>query len=172
MTRVETWLNCDISKAVKVQHLKGNFFTADIGGNVIYVDVYDGTTPVALSGGTVVANIIRDNDTTIVVSGSIESGNRCKVILPESAYAVPGVVSIIIKLTNGTITTTLAALVGIVLNSTTGTLTDPGTTIPSLADYTSLVTRTEAAADIIDGLSTNATLIAGDRWKCSVTLTT
>ena len=144
MAVIETWYNQDLSKPVKVHYLDGNVFSQDNAGNLVGVNVFDNDEPATLSG-TVSASVIRADGATVAVSGTL-SGNQCYVILPETAYYVPGVISIVIKLTSGTTKTTLCAVVGNVYRSATGTTVDPGTIMPSI--QTLLAEIADAVASI------------------------
>ena len=130
MAIIETWLNQDINKAVKVRYIDGNMFSMDNGGNRINVTVMDGDSPATLSG-TVSANVIRSDGSTVAVTGTY-SGNTASVVLPQSCYVIPGVISIVVKITDSTTVTTIAAVVANVYQSTTDTVVDPGTVIPSI----------------------------------------
>lgn len=170
MARHENFVNVDLADG----QLFRSFTVFAIGdgdknGNRLGVDVFNSGSPVTLTSATCVGYFIRSNGDTIVINGSV-SGNRVYVTLPQSCYAIEGQFTLAIKLVQGSATTTLRIVDGTVVNTTTDTLVDPGTTIPSLADYTALVTRAEAAAATIDHLSTSATLVAGDRYRCNVTL--
>ena len=128
---IQTNLKCELQKAVRVQYLNGNLFSQDNQGNQINVEVLDGGSPATLSG-TVSANVIRADGGTVAVSSGSFSGNIASVVLPSAAYAVPGVVSIIIKITSSSVITTLAAVVANVYQSSTDSAIDPGTIIPSI----------------------------------------
>lgn len=130
MARIETWFNQDLQKPVKVQYLDGNVFSADNSGNLIGVKVFNNGLPASLSG-IVSANIIRADGVTVSTTGSL-SGNKASVILPQSAYIVPGPISVIIKLTENSVVTTLCAVVSNVYMSETDSIVDPGTIIPSI----------------------------------------
>lgn len=130
--QIENWFSQDIKKAVKVQYIDGNVFSMDNRGNLVGVALFDGETAVDVSG-TISANIIRSDGTTVAATGS-SSGNRAWVQLPQNAYEIPGVISIIIKATEGTQVTTLCAVVSNVYQSTTDSVIDPGTIIPSIAE--------------------------------------
>ena len=130
MAQNETWLNHDMMGAVHVQYLDGNVFSQDNAGNLIGVYLTKGGTAYS-GGGTVAANVIRADGATVAVSGAL-SGNAATVVLPQAAYAVPGVLSIIIKLTVNSEVTTIAALVANVYQSSTDSTVDPGTVIPSI----------------------------------------
>ena len=168
MAQIETWFNQDLKQAVRVHYIDGNVFSADNNGNIIGVNVFDDGEPATL-GGTVSASIIRADGATVAATGTL-SGNQVSVSLPQSAYAVPGVISIVLKLTSGTDITTLLAVVGNVYQSTTDTVVDPGTILPSIetliaaieaavasipADYSSLWTS------LAQAYSTSATYAVG-----------
>lgn len=124
MARVETWFNQDLQEAVKVHYLDGNVFSADIQGNVVGVNVFNGGATATLAG-TVVGNIIRSDGVTVSLEGTL-SGNMASVILPSEAYEVPGVISIIIKLRGSDTTTTLCAVVANVYLASTDMVITPG----------------------------------------------
>ena len=132
MAVIETWYNQDLQAPVAVHYLDGNVFSQDNLGNLIGVNVFDGGAPASIAG-SVSASCIRADGATVAVAGSL-SGNTVSVILPEAVYAVPGVLSIVIKLTGGGSTTTLCAVVAHVYQSATDTTVDPGTVIPSIQD--------------------------------------
>ena len=141
MAVVVTNLVCELQEAVKVRYLDGNLFSLDNQGNQINVEVLDGGDPATISG-SVSANVIRSDGGTVAVSTGSISDNVVSVILPQAAYAIPGVVSIVIKLTASGVVTTIAAIVANVYQSSTDTVVDPGTIIPSIQ---SLISAIEAA---------------------------
>lgn len=176
MATVKCDFRCDLTKPIKVEYLDGNIFTMDNGGNTINVYCYEGEEPATL-GGSVSANVIRPDGTTVPVSGAID-GNKAYVTLQQEAYAVPGHVTIIIKVTQGTTVTTIAAIVANNMLSSTDTIVDPGTIIPSVqaliaqietavgsipADYSALLAT--LAADY----SSSKTYAVGDyAWQAGV----
>ena len=137
---IETWLNQDLQEAVHVRYLDGNVFSMDNNGNKVGVNVFSGGEPVTLSG-SISANVIRSDGATVTVSGE-SSGNSAWVVLPQAAYAVPGVISVVIKNTVSSDVTTMGAVVANVYQSTTDTTVDPGTIIPSVQ---ALITSIETA---------------------------
>ena len=146
MAQIETWYRQDIKQPVQVHHLHGNVFSQDNQGNVIGVEVFDGDTPASLSG-SVSASIVRSDGGTVAATGVL-SGNKLSVALPAAAYAVPGVISIVLKLTTGAIVLSLLAVVAIVYASSTDTPVDPGTIMPSIANLIEAIN--EAVATIPD----------------------
>lgn len=144
MARVETWFAQDLNQAVKVRYIEGNVFSQDNNGNVVGVEVFNNGAAATLAG-TVSGTVIRADGATVALTGS-RTSNKCSVVLPQAAYAVPGVISIVIKLTNGDDVTTLCAVVGNVYQSSTDSAVDPGTIIPDIA---SLIASIDAAVDSI-----------------------
>ena len=140
MAIIETWFDQDLKKAVKVRYIDGNVFSQDNNGNLIGVNVYSNGEPVTL-GGSISASVIRADGVTIAIAGN-SSGNTASVVLPQTAYAVPGVLSVVIKHTDGASTSTICAVVGNVYQSTTDTVVDPGTIIPSIG---ALIAEIDAA---------------------------
>lgn len=144
MAMIETWFSQDLNEPVQVHQLDGNVFSQDNQGNLVGVNVFDGDEPATLSG-SVSASVIRSDGSTVAVAGVL-SGNSCYIILPAAAYAVPGILSIVIKLTGGGSTTTLCAVVANVYQSATDATVDPGTIIPSIQD---LIDAIDEAVDSI-----------------------
>lgn len=103
----EEWLDTDFSELPRVRTVLGRAFSEDSGANKFGVRVTDNGEPIVLSG-TVRANIIKPDGTTIAQDGS-KSQNKAWVILPSSAYSLSGKISIVLKLINGTEVATLGA---------------------------------------------------------------
>lgn len=185
MAVFETWLKNDLKKPLNVEYLNGNIFSQDNQGNLIGVEVFDDGEEATLSG-SVSANIIRADGSTVAQSGTL-SGNKCSIVLPQAAYAVPGILTIVIKLTTSGVITTVAAAVATVYRSSTDTIVDPGTIIPSVqalisqietaiasipADYSSLL------ADLAPSYSQKAWHVGeycwhdGDLKRCKTEITT
>lgn len=184
MARIETWFDQDLKKPVTVHNLCGNFFNADNKGNLIGVRVFDDGTPVNLTGNAV-GYCILANGASVPVTGSI-SENRLWIIMPDTAYAVPGAINIILKNVNGTDIATLAAVVSSVIGIG-GVITDPSqqtidawtdqinSTISALQngavryDTTQSLTaaqKTQARNNM--GANTSAVLVSGDDYRIVV----
>ena len=140
MARIETWYKQDLTQPVSVHYLDGNVFSQDNQGNLLGAHIFNNGAPASLSG-SVSASIIRADGKTVAASGVL-SNNDVYVLLPESAYYVPGLISVVIKLTTGGVVTTLCAIVANVYQSTTDTIVDPGTILPSIA---SLISEIDSA---------------------------
>lgn len=140
MAVIESWFMQEKNKPVKVRYLDGSIFSNDKNGNLIGVEVLENGQPASLSG-SVSGLAIRADGATVGFDGTL-SGNKCSVILPEACYAVPGTVSIVIKLTSGETVATLCAVVSNVYKTISDTAVDPGTVLP---DITTLLAEIEAA---------------------------
>lgn len=132
MARFETWFSANLNKAPQVQTIHGNVFTQDNMGNLVGVRVMKGNAEATLTG-TVLGYVIREDGKTVVVNGE-RNGNTAYIVLPESAYAVPGRIQIAIRLISGSTKTVLLAAIAYVTRTTTGTIIDPGEVIPSLEE--------------------------------------
>lgn len=130
-------LNCELTQPVKVQYIDGNMFSMDNAGNTAHVYVFYNGEPQEIVG-SVSADVIRSDGTTVAITGAM-SGNRAYVIFPQSCYAVPGVVSVVIKVAEGSTVTTIAAFVANVYRSSTDAIVDPGTIIPSVQNLISAI---------------------------------
>lgn len=132
MVQFETWFSVNLNKAPQVQTIHGNVFSQDNLGNVVGVRVMNGNEEAVLEG-TVLGYIIREDGKTVMVDGEI-SGNTAYIVMPESAYAVPGRIQIAIRLINGNTKTVLLAVVGYVTRTSTDAIIDPGHVVPSLEE--------------------------------------
>lgn len=168
MAVIETWLRQDLKGLVTVRSLQGQVFSLDNGGNLIGVKVTKDGTPVTLTG-TVTGYCILSDGQTVTVTGSgssgIQNGNEAYIVLPQLVYSVPGQISIVIKLTSGSVTTTLAACTGYVYRSrTSNEVVPPGTPIPDLATMEEVIRRATAAMD-----AANAATVGAEKVDASMT---
>ena len=160
MAQIETWYDQDLKQPVKVHYLHGNVFSQDNQGNILGVNVFDDGSPASLSG-TVNAYIIRSDGATVPATGSI-SENKAYVTLPEAAYAIPGIISVVLKLTTGSVVVTLLAVVATVYTSITSSAVDPGTIIPSIED---LIAEIQEAISLIPADYTDLMLAIANDYR-------
>lgn len=168
MAVIETWLRQDLKGLVTVRSLQGQVFSLDNGGNLIGVKVTKDGKPVTLTG-TVTGYCILSDGQTVTVTGSgssgIQNGNEAYIVLPQLVYSVPGQISIVIKLTSGSVTTTLAACTGYVYRSrTSNEVVPPGTPIPDLATMEEVIRRATEATD-----AANAATVGAEKVDASMT---
>lgn len=105
------------------------------------VRVFRNGEPVQLMDTTCTGYFIRNDGGTVVVSGQVTE-NRAFVTLNEACYAIEGQFALAIKLSGGSAVGTMRIVDGVVANTTTGTVIDPGTVVPSIED---LIDAIEAA---------------------------
>jgi hypothetical protein len=105
------------------------------------VRVLKGGEGISLSGCVCTGYFIRAAGDTVIITG-VASGDTAYVDLPQACYAVEGQFSLAIKVAGNGITATMRIVDGVVANTTTDTIIDPGTIIPSVED---LIEAIEAA---------------------------
>ncbi len=140
-----TWTQ---GSAVEVEALRGTSFTEEAGAHRFRISGVDTEgAPVALSG-TVLGKMIRADNQTVDISGSISDG-AATLTLVGDCYNVPGRFSLVIYLSDGTSTMAVYACVGYVYRGTSGQELDSGTAVPSLAQlegaYESALTAASTA---------------------------
>ena len=121
--------NAEISRSF-VKHTIGE---GDIYANRFGVKVLRNGEPVNMTGVTCSGYFIRSDGGTVYLTGAVE-GNTAYVSLAQACYAVEGQFALAIKLTGGGITGTMRIVDGVVSNTTTGTVVDPGNILPSIED--------------------------------------
>jgi len=155
MAVYETWLKSDLKKPITVKQLPGTLFLGDDESNLIGVEITDnGNTPRLT--GTVYGYIIRDDDETIVVEGTLSSGCKASIVLPATAYAVPGMLSIVIKIGS----TTVGACVAKVFRGQTDVIADPTNIIPSIEELLARIEECLAASLVSQQASATAVVAA------------
>jgi len=148
MARIETWFDQDLKNPVPVRVLTGSAFSLDNLGNLIGVKVTDGGEVITLSGNVNGYCMLADGQ-TIPVNGS-RSGNMASIVLPQTAYTVPGPIQISIKLTEGSAITTLLACVGTVIRTQTGNIVNPGSVVQDWS--TQISAQLQACQDAADAM--------------------
>lgn len=101
--------------------------------------------PENLEGATCIGYFIRPIGGTVVIDGGVVSGNTAYITLPQACYVYEGNFSLAIKLVGTNITGTMRIVDGVVLNTTTETLIDPGSVIPDISDLLALIEDAESA---------------------------
>lgn len=108
------------------------------------VQVRDGGKAVDMSLYGVTAYFQRADGNTVVVVGSAE-GDKATVLLPQSAYAVPGQLLGVMRASMGGSNMTLAACRWTVRNAPDGDYIDPGHVVPSLPELLDRIAEMESA---------------------------
>lgn len=157
MARFDTWLRSDLKQMVRVQKLPGLLFSADNASNLIGVIITDNGEPANISGG-VTGYVVRADDKTVLVNGTMIGGDKAYIILPASAYIIPGPISIVIKVG----TTTVCACNGTMYQSSTDAIIDPGHFVPSLEELLAHINDAIQAADTANSAAVNANAAANN----------
>lgn len=140
----------------------------DESGNIYGFRIIRDGQVVNLSGASCVGFFIRSDETTLTIQGSI-SNNVAYVELPAAAYVKEGQFSLAIKVCGTDYAGTMRIVDGTVVRTSTNTMVDPGSVIPSLEDLMAVIERAEAAAEDIDNLGIESIQITGTRYKIAVT---
>lgn len=116
----------------------------DVGSDRFGVEVFQEGTPYSLSGASCQGYFIRSDGATVVINGAV-SGNRGYVDLPQSCYVDEGHFSLAVKLVGDGVTGTMRIVDGIVAKTTTDTIVDPGSVVPSIQELLAQIDACEQA---------------------------
>lgn len=136
----------------------------DVSANRFGVHIQRNGEDKDLSGSTCTGYFIRSTGDTVVISGTV-SGSDAYVQLPEACYAYEGQFSLAIKLTGGGVTGTMRIVDGVVSNTTTGTIVDPGTLIPSIEDLIDAINDAVASIPADYSALNNSLEMAGRKFE-------
>lgn len=125
----------------------------DNAANRYGIRAFRNGSPVPLTGISCQGYFIRHKtaETVVIADGAID-GNVAYVTLPQACYAVEGDFSLAIKLVGGGVTGTMRIIDGVVSNTTTETLIDPGHVIPSIQELIALIEQMEDAIEAVNAL--------------------
>lgn len=142
----------------------------DSGANRYGVRLWRRGEPVDIGGASCIGYFIRHgHGDTVTINGGMFNGQEAWVTLPEACYAYEGGFSLVIKLVGGGVTGTMRIVDGTVADSLIGSPIDPGSVIPDLSSLLAVISRAEAAANTIAGMSVQAQLISGENYAIRIT---
>lgn len=141
----------------------------DVSGNRYGIRLLRNGEPVSMVGAACVGYFIRSDEITLVINGVVENG-IAYVELPEAAYAIGGNFTLAIKVAGTNFAETMRIVDGTVAMTTTGSIFDPASEIPSLAELMAVIERAEDAAEAVGKISIAAAQISGTRYKIAVTI--
>lgn len=141
----------------------------DSQSDLFGIRVFRDGTQEALTGCSAFGYFIRPDGNTVIIQGTVD-GNKAYVTLPASCYVYDGTFSLALKVTNGSDSITMRFVDGTIIRTTTDTIIDPGSVVPSVAEIEALIASANAAAAILERLTITNTLIEGTRYKLVVTL--
>lgn len=153
----------DLDKGVtRCMDLGAALLTEDQNAHTFCIACFRGEQAVELSGAGVTGYCIRQDGTTVLIAGSCQA-NTATLTLPEGCYAVPGSLSLVIKVTMGSVVNTIFWGHATVGRSRTDTLVDEEKAIPSLDELLAKISAMEAAtvaAQQAANLSARATTLS------------
>lgn len=136
----------DLQSPMQVREMVSATYTGDSSPIVIRVTVTDGGDPVDLTGQSVTAYCLRADGTTITWQGTV-SGGAASVTLSRACFDVPGRLSVIIKISDGSVVTTIYAAVGTVTRTSDTIVVTPTAGVPTVETLMAQVASATAAAD-------------------------
>ena len=160
----------DLAAPVQVRFLSGSLYEYDNKGLKLTVELYQDGEPVN-AAGDISGTVLRADGTLAAGVTGTTSGNKASIQIPSGAL-MPGVIRIVMKSTQSSVKTTLLAVTGSVVMVDGSAYVDPASVIPDLADYTSLADdMNDGSGNITNTLTVSNTVIAGDRYKITVSKT-
>lgn len=170
------YIDIDINKGTVTREFSNVILGGgDVGADYFGVRLFADGVPYSVSDTSCIGYFIRPDGNTMIISGVGMSGTRDNIAwvrLPSACYAYFGAFVLSIKIVGDGFAVTQRIIDGTIVETMTGAVIDPGNVIPSLADYTALVQRAEAATALINKFSVASELITGTRYKIKVTKTT
>lgn len=127
----------DLALGVQKHRLGRLFAASDKLAHTINVTVLQDGVAADLSGQSILAYFIRQDESTVTITGTI-TDNVATVTLPSSCYVMPGYFSLIIK-AEGNVSTAIFWADGNITRSATDSIVDPEHIVPSLSELLALI---------------------------------
>lgn len=152
----------DLAMPPQQRPIPHQFAMGDNNAYTITALLCDSRNPEAeLLDGTVGGELVRPDGVTVALAGEKGDAVRqvnlaagglcnatpCSVTLPQACFAVPGRVTLTIKLTEGTTITQALSVSAVVVRTSTDEAVDPGEVIPDLAGLQAAAAEALDAAD-------------------------
>ena len=165
----------DLAMPPQQRPIPHQFAMGDNNAYTITALLCDSRNPEAeLLDGTVGGELVRPDGVTVALAGEKGDAVRqvnlaagglcnatpCSVTLPQACFAVPGRVTLTIKLTDGTTITQALSVSAVVVRTSTDEAVDPGEVIPDLAAIQA--TAAEAAAAAVDARAAASSAVRYD----------
>lgn len=147
--------------SVIVENLPGIMFSGECRAHVFRISGKNTDGSAMALSGSVLAKVLRADNVTVDVSGTV-TGGVASVTLARDCYNVPGRLSIVIFLSDGTNTVTIYAAVVNVYRSSSGVEIDSGVDVPTLTELLAKIEACEEATEAANNAAENAeAFIAG-----------
>ena len=163
--------SADILVGIGMTAMPSLFAVGDKLAHVLRVRVKAGGEPVDLTGWTVTASVVRQDQATVMMAGRTV-GDAAEVTLEAPCYSQSGGFTLSVAIGRGQQLITIFCGRGDVTRTRTDSLVDPGHTIPSvdeiIAQYglmKTAVQNTDAAAKRADDAASGAQKVANDVQK-------
>ena len=163
--------SADILAGIGMTAMPSLFAMGDKLAHVLRVRVKAGGEPVDLTGWTVTASVVRQDQATVMMAGRTV-GDAAEVTLEAPCYSQSGGFTLSVAIGREQKLITIFCGRGDVTRTRTDSLVDPGHTIPSvdeiIAQYglmKTAVQNTDAAAKRADDAASNAQKVANDVQK-------
>ena len=163
--------SADILVGIGMTAMPSLFAMGDKLAHVLRVRVKAGGEPVDLTGWTVTASVVRQDQATVMMAGRTV-GDAAEVTLEAPCYSQSGGFTLSVAIGRGQQLITIFCGRGDVTRTRTDSLVDPGHTIPSvdeiIAQYglmKTAVQNTDAAAKRADDAANGAQKVANDVQK-------
>ena len=163
--------SADILAGIGMTAMPSLFAMGDKLAHVLRVRVKAGGEPVDLTGWTVTASVVRQDQATVMMAGRVV-GDAAEVTLEAPCYSQSGGFTLSVAIGREQQLITIFCGRGDVTRTRTDSLVDPGHTIPSvdeiIAQYglmKTAVQNTDAAAKRADDAASNAQKVANDVQK-------
>lgn len=163
--------SADILVGIGMTAMPSLFAMGDKLAHVLRVRVKAGGKPVDLTGWTVTASVVRQDQATVMMAGRVV-GDAAEVTLEAPCYSQSGGFTLSVAIGREQQIITIFCGRGDVTRTRTDSLVDPGHTIPSvdeiIAQYglmKTAVQNTDAAAKRADDAASGAQKVANDVQK-------
>lgn len=178
----------DLAMPPQQRPIPHQFAMGDNNAYTITALLCDSRNPEAeLLDGTVGGELVRPDGVTVALAGEKGEAVRqvnlaagglcnatpCSVTLPQACFAVPGRVTLTIKLTDGTTITQALSVSAVVVRTSTDEAVDPGEVIPDLAGLQAAAAEALDAAEAATAAAADARAAASSavRYDTAQTLT-
>lgn len=153
----------DVRAPLTIQPLVTLLMEGDAQANELRVSLFDGKTPLELSGLSVGGSFTRADGAEVPIKGSVES-NVVKAALDEYCYAVPGPFGLYVQLLDslGDVKRTVLLMAGYVHERGHGPVIDTGIALPSLDDILAQLETMKNVTNAANQAASGANAAAGN----------
>ena len=153
----------DVRAPLTIQPLVTLLMEGDAQANELRVSLFDGETPLDLSGLSVGGSFTRADGAEVPITGSVE-GNVVKAVLDEYCYAVPGPFGLYVQLLDslGDVKRTVLLTAGYVHERGHGPVIDTGIALPSLDDILAQLETMKNVTNAANQAASGANAAAGN----------